>query len=67
LLALWYLSAVDSILCGDKPVLDIMPYLIKIHVGSLNGIRTNAVMALHLGCIETRLQKMTYLYSLNQK
>jgi len=44
-----------------------MPYLIKIHVGSLNGIRTNAVMALHLGCIETRLQKMTYLYSLNQK
>lgn len=46
-----------AILCGDKPVIDKMPHLIKVHGGTMYGNWTNAAMALHrLQGLETRLK-----------
>jgi threonine aldolase len=54
-----YLGAsAGAILCGDKPVIDKMPHLIKIHGGNQFGNWLNAAMALHrLEGMEDRLQQ----------
>lgn len=50
-------AAAGAILCGDKPVIEKIPHLIKIHGGSMYGNWANAAMALHrLDGVETRLQ-----------